>query len=269
MKAHITTVIIALIMGYLGGYFSHNSQTIIDADTQQQTPEDNNNFQASTEEDLIYLVDTLQYKIENLQIQINALEKKQQQINHSEQSLSGNSNQKKPNVNARVVLNKKDLVSAGINSDIADDLLRRSSHQNFRRLELQNLMRRATPALRKQYTAELRELNKNKISLRTEIGDNVYDQYLFTSNQNNRVKVSSVMSGSPAEASGFQIDDIILYYDNKKVLNWADLRTATTQGDIGVYTSVEILRDGAQMSLMVPSGTLGVQLNAVQVDPSQ
>jgi len=76
MKTHITTVIIALVMGYLGGYLNHNNQTVINTNTQQSPG--NNNFQAQTNsDDLIYLVDTLQYKIEDLQKQLNTLEKNQ------------------------------------------------------------------------------------------------------------------------------------------------------------------------------------------------
>ncbi len=159
------------------------------------------------------------------------------------------------------------LVEAGVNPDIAEDILRRMSQQEFRRLELQNLISRSTGENRRIYQNELRELNRNRMSLRTELGDELYDNYLYSSGQSNRVKVSSIMSGSPAESAGFKSDDIILSYDGKKILNWPDIRKLTRQGDIGSYTNVDILRDGERVSLMVPRGTLGVQLDAVRLDP--
>ena len=136
-------------------------------------------------------------------------------------------------------------------------------------MELQNLIQRSNSSARREYSKELRQINKNKISLRTEMGDETYDKYLFISGQNNRVAVSSVMAGSPAETSGFQSGDVILSYDNKKILGWTDIRRETIQGEIGSYTSIEILRDGEHISLSVPRGTLGVQLEATQLDPEQ
>ena len=77
------------------------------------------------------------------------------------------------------------------------------------------------------------------------------------------------MSGSPAEIYGFQSEDIILSYDDQKILNWRDIRKATLQGEIGSYTNVEILRDGSRMNFTVPRGTLGVQLASVQLPPEE
>ena len=77
------------------------------------------------------------------------------------------------------------------------------------------------------------------------------------------------MSGSPAESAGFSSDDIILSYDNQKVLAWADIRRLTLEGEIGSYTNVDVLSNGERISLMVPRGTLGVQLEPVQLDPAE
>jgi S1-C subfamily serine protease len=269
MKSHLITSVIALVTGYFGGYlaslnFSEQpvSQPLAGY---QQTAQNPFKIQ-STANHSDALLASLQSKIESLQIQVSTLQSTQNKIKTLSKS---NTHDEKNKINARVTPNQKNLIASGISPDIADEILRRISQQDFRRLELQNLMQRSKPAERRQYSRELRELNKNRISLRTEMGDDPYDQYLFVSGQNNRVKVSSVMAGSPAETSGFQAEDIILYYDNQKILNWPDIRRVTVQGEIGSYTSVEILRNGAQMSLMVPRGTLGVQLDSVQLDPAQ
>jgi len=271
MNLNLATLLPALAFGFMGGYFGslvaqYSNTPNDEIKTEKQIIQNNplNPFQTSTEtNNAEYQFESLHLKIEGLQIQIETLQKYQEQNTNSATSKNNSSIQK----HSRSALNKENLITAGMNSDIADDILRRISQQEFRRLELQNLMQRSNPTQRRQYSKELRELNKNKISLRSEMGDDSYDQYLYISGQNNRVKVSSVMAGSPAETSGFQSNDIILSYDNQKILSWPDIRAATIKGEIGSYTSVEILRDGEQMSLMVPRGTLGVQLDAVQVEP--
>lgn len=264
------------MLGFVGGYFGslgglYSNTPTNETKTKQQVVQNNplNPFQTFHEKNIDnaeYQFEALQLKIEGLQIQIEALQKQQEKTAQKEGSLASKSNSTTRRF-SRTAPNKENLISAGMNSDIADDVLRRISQQQFRRLELQNLMQRSNSTQRRQYSKELRELNKNKISLRSEMGDDSYDQYLFISGQNNRVKVSSVMAGSPAETSGFQSEDIILSYDNQKILSWPDIRAATIEGEIGSYTSVEILRNGEQMSLTVPRGTLGVQLDAVQVEP--
>jgi len=273
MNLQLPTLIPALVLGFLGGYLGSISGLYTEApETPIITKKTNthkqpfNPFQSSSAlEDPEYQFEALQLKIEGLQIQIENLQKNQKEVAQNTHS----SSTQKPTSRSLLSPNKDNLIRAGINPDIADDILRRMSEQDFRRLELQNLIQRSSPAQRRQYGKELRELNSNKISLRSEMGNDSYDQYLFISGQNNRVKVSSVMAGSPAESSGLQAEDIILSYDNKKILNWTDIRSATIEGEIGSYTSVEVLRDGEQMSLMVPRGTLGVQLDATQIDPQK
>jgi len=280
MKPYLTTISVALIAGFFSGYLGNVSHVFLATDksakkinSQNIHKNSKNPFLIQAQPDgLEYQVEALQLKIEALQLKVDDLQRYQDKIktlsqNNKQDTPEDSPHLKKPNL--PVTPNKENLLASGINSDIADDILRRLSQQDFRRLELQNLMQRSDSTTRRQYSMELRELNKNKISLRSEMGDDAYDQYLYVSGQNNRVKVSSVMAGSPAESNGFQADDVILFYDDKKILNWSDIRTATLQGEIGSYTNVEILRDGEQMSLMVPRGTLGVQLDAVQLDPER
>jgi len=145
--------------------------------------------------------------------------------------------------------------------------LQRISQQDYRRLQLGNLIERADSSARQQYADELEELNQNGVVLRTEVGDDAYDNYLFASGQSNRVKVTSVLSGSPAEMIGLQSEDIILTYNDQRIMRWRDIRSATLQGEIGSYIDIEILQDGSRMNFSIPIGTLGVQLAGVQLEP--
>jgi S1-C subfamily serine protease len=136
-------------------------------------------------------------------------------------------------------------------------------------MELQNLMRQGASGDRQRYQEELKELGDQRISLRTELDDDTYDRFLFESGMNNRVKVASIMPGSPAESNGFEKNDVILYYGDSRIIEGGDVRKAAWGGDVNSYVDVAISRDGNQMMLTVPGGTLGVRLEPIQVDPGQ
>ena len=270
MKAHIPTLLIALVTGYLGGissqWFTSDDEKAGRQLTENRYSVASSPFQsAPNTHDLPIEIEQLQNKVAQLEYQLAQLSGEDSTDSSTEQIEPGSAN--KPRLNRPVTPDKEKLVSAGVSPDLAEDVLRRISQQEFRRLELQNLIQRDNSNA--QYRDELRELNQNKISLRSELGDDNYDNYLYSSGQNNRVEVSSVMAGSPAEISGLQNGDVILLYDNQKILSWPDIRKATVQGEIGSYTNLEVFRNGERMSLMVPRGTLGVQLDATQLDPLQ
>ena len=273
MKSQLTTIVLALVVGYLGGISSQLFQSRATPPEQVEAEQGAELFSSvhmQTEVDeLILQIAQLGKKTAQLEKQLNEIAHNQSFINEnipteSVKPVDNNSRRSGP-----VTPNKNNLVSAGVDPGIADDILRRISQQEFRRLELQNLLQRNTSSDTRLYRDELRELNKNKISLRSELGDDLYSRYLVVSGQNNRVKVRAVMVDSPAELNGIQQDDVILNYGDRNILDHSDLRTATLEGDIGSFTNVTILRDGARMDLIVPRGTLGVQLEAITLDATQ
>ena len=273
MKSHLTTLFIALIVGYLGGISSQFFQpqsTPVEQIQAKHTAESPDPLPMQTESgDLTPQMAQIQQKIHRLERQLNELANNQATLTDSIADKTEKSVEKSIRQHLPVAVNKDNLVAAGVNPEFADAILRRISQQEFRRMELINLIqRKASPDLR-PYRDELREIQQNKITLRSELGDDEYDQYLNVTGQNNRVKVSSVMAGSPAESNGFQKGDVIVYYGDQKILDSTDMRNATLEGDIDSLTNVEILRDGSRMNLTVPRGTLGVQLEAIQIDPDR
>jgi len=273
MKTHLITITLALSLGFLGGYLggkssqpTHNDDARLPAVNSADLSEyiSSEDISSNTSTEAIQL-EELQYKVEKLELQLEVLS----EGSNDSESPESNSTVKAAFLGRPVQPNRENLSAAGMSIDEADKLLRRMSQQEYQRLELQNNIRRNQGASSNEYREQLRKLNQNKISLRSELGDDAYDKYLFASQQNNRVKVTSVMAGSPAESSGFESNDIILSYDDQKILNWADIRRVTLEGDINSYTNVNILRNGESMSLMVPRGTLGVQLEPVQLDPAE
>ena len=273
MKSHLTTLLIAIIVGYLGGissqFFQYKFISVDRAQEKHNTDIYNPVYTQTASGDLTVQIAQMQGKINELEKQLNEIAQNLISVTGNIEEATKVSTDKTIGQRRPGPPNKNTLVSVGVNPAIADDILRRISQQEFRRMELKNLMRRNASSGALSYRDELRELDQNKISLRSELSDDEYDRYLIASGQHNRVKVSSVMAGSPAESYGIQEEDVILYYGDKKILNQPDMYKATLDGDVGSITNIEILRNGMRMSLTVPRGTLGVRLEAIQIDPAQ
>jgi hypothetical protein len=165
------------------------------------------------------------------------------------------------------MLTTQSLVKAGISEEIAADIVRRRNEIELGKLELVDRASREGYAGTPRYARELSALMAEKISLREELGDASYDRYLYVNRQPNRVKATSVMLGSAAELAGMKGGDIILTYGDLRVFEWGELKQATSEGELGEYVSVDILRNGQLMSLWVPRGPLGVRLGSARVEP--
>lgn len=159
------------------------------------------------------------------------------------------------------------LVKAGIDEELARDIVRRSNEIDLKLLELRDRASREGYFRSDRYAREASELREQNISLRDEIGDDYYDNYLYASGQTNRVKVASVMLGSPAETAGMRDGDLILNYDNRTMFNWNELQQATSRGERGEYVNVTVLRNGQLLNLWMPRGPLGIRLGSARVQP--
>lgn len=164
-------------------------------------------------------------------------------------------------------LNQDNLVQAGVSTELASEIMRRLGEQEYQRLALRDRAIREGYFRSGRYFRELRELRSNQLSLRNEIGDQAYDRYLYQTGQNNRVAVSSVMAGSPADQIGIQQGDILLRYNNSNIFSWNEIRQATSQGELGEYVTVDVMRDGQMVSLMLPRGPMGVKLDSTRLPP--
>ena len=163
--------------------------------------------------------------------------------------------------------NLDNLIRGGIDASVAEDIVRRKNSIELKRLELQDLATREDYLNTPLYFEQLEDINRLDISLREELGDERYDDYLFNSRQNNRIRISSVMLGSAAEQAGILKGDIVLDYDNKRMFSWSELKDATAQGELGEYVSISIYRSGEIFSFSVPRGPLGMQLGSTRLEP--
>ncbi len=166
-------------------------------------------------------------------------------------------------------MTETNLVDAGVSAELAADIMRRQEELEYQRMALRDRAIRGGYSRSQRYFDELRKLKEQAVELRKEIGDQAYDRYLFQTGQSNRVRVTSVLSGSPAAQNGIQENDILLRYDNETVFSWKDIRERTSEGQLGDYVNVEVLRDGQPVNLVLPRGPLGVKLNPARSDPTK
>jgi len=165
------------------------------------------------------------------------------------------------------VLSRDKLIDAGIDSSLADDIVRRRSELELAKLELRDAAIRSGTLGTESYMDDLNALIGQETSLRDELGEDTYDRYLFGSGQVNRVRVDAVMTGSAAEGAGFREGDIVLSYNDDRVFKYTELQQATTEGERDEYVNVTVYRDGQQVLLYVPRGPLGIRLGAARADP--
>lgn len=118
-----------------------------------------------------------------------------------------------------------------------------------------------------RYNEEARALALQQETARGEVGNDVYDRYLYASGRPNRIRISSVINGSPAEQAGLLPEDVIVSYGGQPILDYDDLTRAIGAGDPGEWVRVTVLREDYTTSLTVPRGPLGVRLAALRLQP--
>lgn len=161
------------------------------------------------------------------------------------------------------------LVAAGVDRFMAEDIVRRQSEVELKRLELRDMAIRDGTMGSAEFRNMMRELRNEEVSIRNEVDDRAYDRYLFQSGQPNRISVDSVILGSAAEQNGIQPGDMILSYEGRPVYSHRDLRSATSSGERDELVNVTVLRDDNEMTVSMPRGPLGVRLSPRYIDPDE
>jgi len=159
------------------------------------------------------------------------------------------------------------LIDVGVSPETAGEIVRRQGEREMRRLELRDRAAREGYLGTERFFDELRELNADTPSLRQEIGDSGYDRYLFSTGQDNRVLVSSVIAGSPAEQAGIRPGDVILSYEGASIFDFSELQGATRDGERDAPVSVQIRRGTERIAVSIPRGPMGVRLEPEREDP--
>lgn len=221
-------------------------------------------------------IDMLEQQVRTLQSRIAQLESSIQDQPEEDEAqatialpLTGQSTVDTPVSNLNPAVTTDNLVKAGIDAELAADIVRRRNEIDMQLLELRDRAAREGFFGTERYVDEVNALRAQNPSLRDEIGDDNYDSYLFASRQTNRVRAVSVMMGSPAEMAGMQDGDLIVSYDGRKMFNYGELQEATSRGERGEYVNVTVLRNGQLQNLWVPRGPLGIRLGSVRMRPQE
>ena len=108
-------------------------------------------------------------------------------------------------------------------------------------------------------------------TLRAELGDSDYEQYLEAQGRSTRVGIGSVLASSPAEQAGLQSGDQVVSYAGQRVFAMDELTALTFEGQPGENVVVDVLRDGQQIQLYLPRGPIGItaggRARAIRVRP--
>ena len=162
---------------------------------------------------------------------------------------------------------KSAMVTAGLAEDVAAEIVRRQGQQALDRLNLRDIASREGWLGSDRYREELARIEEDTVDLRQELGDEVYDRYLYAVGEDNRVRVDGIIAGSAGEAAGLQPGDLIEAYAGEPVLTVTDLRDATGGGERGELVQVRVRRGSQTFEAWVARGPLGVQLDTARVQP--
>ena len=145
------------------------------------------------------------------------------------------------------------LVAAGFLPSQADWITQREQE-----LQMQALQARFDAERSGESVDWMANRNLASDSLRAELGDAEFEQYLEATNRSTRVAVSSVIESSPAQTAGLQPGDEIMRYDGERVFSMTDLTRQTMAGEPGQTVVVDIMRNGNLMQVVMPRGPVGV-----------
>ena len=161
------------------------------------------------------------------------------------------------------------LAAAGIDATAAAEIRRRRDELTLAEIYLRDQATREGWLDTPDFTAKMAEIDRQRTSVRDEIGDDAYDRYLAALDHPNRVAVNEVLLESPAAAAGIQAGDVVLRYGETRIFDPSELVTATRSGVAGETVQVEIIRQGQRFQIDVPRGPLGVTIAASRGVPGE
>lgn len=153
---------------------------------------------------------------------------------------------------AAVPVAQQRIEDAGLTGEEYDSMRERAQALYLENFEQEWLQRREA------YLAN-EPTQDSRSRLRSELGDDAYDRYLYASGRPNRVRVQRVMQGSAAALAGISEGDVLLSYDGERLYRFDDLRSASYQGEPGETVLLEVRReDGTVSQMVIPRGPMGI-----------
>lgn len=143
------------------------------------------------------------------------------------------------------------LTDAGFAPDRAEWIVRREAELRMTELQAQYEARRGGEPLDGA-------LEDRAAVLRTELGETDYERYLEATGRPTSVAVRNVLAGSPAEQAGLEPGDRLVAYGGQRVYGVGELNDLTIEGAAGAPVTVDVVRDGQTIQLVIPRGPLGI-----------
>jgi len=164
----------------------------------------------------------------------------------------------------RSMFDANSLVAAGIAPADAQELRARWEGNELEKIRLIDRATREGWLGTAQYQNQLNALEGQ---LREGLSEPDYDRYLYASGRNNRARITDVLANSAGEIAGLHAGDTILSYAGKRVFSIEELRELATSSRPGGSIPMEVLQDGALVTLYVPGGPVGVMLRPERQAP--
>ncbi len=209
----------------------------------------------------------LQSQLADLQVRLASVEQTLERVLSASAKAASTADSDRPLAPRTQDERRVALLAAGVDLGLAEDLMFREAQQSLERLALRDQATREGWIGTEQYREELGRVNADARSLREEIGDGIYDRYLYATGEDNRVAVASVIPGSAAEAAGLQAGDLIESYADERLFRYSELRRKTTEGEYGELVPVRVRRGTRLIEAWIPRGPLGVTLDSARVEP--
>lgn len=159
------------------------------------------------------------------------------------------------------------LLAVGLDEQTARDLQTRNDQYQLSRLELFDQAAREGWDNGEQLSDGLEALEQGRPDLREELGETLYDQYLYESGSANRVAIDSVIPGSSASQAGLLAGDTIISYADERAFDVQDLQQATRSGSRGESVQIVFERDGQTLTAEIIRGPMGVTLRPTREQP--
>ncbi|EGV16827.1 PDZ domain-containing protein [Thiocapsa marina] len=212
---------------------------------------------------------SLESQITDLRVRLSSVEQSLTRVLSASETAAKAADETRPPAPRTAEERRGALVAAGVDPGLAEDLVLREAQRSLERLSLRDQAIREGWLGSAEYREELSRINADARSLREEIGDEIYDRYLFATGEENRVKIDSVIPGSAAEIAGLQPGDLIEAYAEERLFDFSELRRKTTEGEYGEQVAVRVRRGGRVVETWIPRGPLGVTLNSARVEPDR
>lgn len=218
--------------------------------------------------DLVARVDDLATGWGQMQAELAELRQRVGQLEQHRAAAASDGPEERGAALARTTEQQRDaLVKAGVAVDVAEDILWRRAQVSLERLYMRDRAAREGWLNTDRYQEELSRIDEQRVSLRDELGTDVYDRYLFETGEDNRILVDSVIPGSAGDQNGMLPGDVIERYGDEAIFGFRDLRGATTEGEPGELVPVQVRRGGGMVELLLPRGPIGIRLDSTRVEP--